>query len=341
MDTGVCSGFMIFRAVLKIYHRYFPSGYVLAGDASIPYWAITDPKSWTYATFNIQDANATYQKNPSYVTPSVSSSSSGSSSGSSSSSSSSKSSPSSDSIDVGGIVGITVGTLAALSFFAIGAYLVYRRHVYKKGVYASVINQQPFIDRGDGAATRMTHHFPSDSSNFSQRFGSPALYGQSLSPSQYGTVYSPQPQMAYPSLQGSFSPPPRTGTHNSIFPPTPPYSAIFSFQFPGRESANLKIRRILLEKQQKPRSSGARITMNSRIGPLASPAITRLGSRTWGRAIGEAGSRSGNYLLRMPIARGNEFFLQGKLDHYILWRQRKLRGGKNLVSQTEQAAVIS
>ncbi|KAG1775093.1 hypothetical protein EV702DRAFT_460834 [Suillus placidus] len=194
-----------------VWERIFPFGYVLAGDASIPYWATTDPTTWTYSTFNIQDASATYQKNPSDITPSASSSSSGSSSSSPSSSSSSKSSPSSDSINVGGIVGVTVGTLAALSFFAIGAYLVYRRHVYKKGVYASVINQQPFIDRGDGAATRMTHnHFPSDSSNFSQAFGSPALYGQSLSPSQYGTVYSPQPQMAYPSLQGTFSPPPRT-----------------------------------------------------------------------------------------------------------------------------------
>jgi hypothetical protein len=114
---------------------------------------------------------------------------------------------------VGAIVGGTIGALAALSLLAVGAYLVYRRHVYKKGVYASVINQQPFIDRGDGAATRMTHNrFPSGSSNFSQSFGSPVLYGQSLAPSQYGTVYSPQPQLAYPSLRGSFSPPSRAGT---------------------------------------------------------------------------------------------------------------------------------
>lgn len=178
--------------------KYFPSGYVLAGNASIPYWATTDPTTWTSATFNIMDANATYQRNSSSITPSALSSSSGSSS---------------KSTDVGAIVGGTIGTLAALSLFAVGAYLVYRRHVYKKGAYASVVNQQPFIDRGDGAATRMTHNrFPSDSSDFSQSFGSPVLYGQSLSPSQYGTVYSPQPQMAYPSLQGSFSPPPRAAT---------------------------------------------------------------------------------------------------------------------------------
>ncbi|KAG2101809.1 uncharacterized protein F5147DRAFT_708097 [Suillus discolor] len=177
--------------------EYFPSGYVLAGDASIPYWATTNPSTWTYEMFNTPDANATYQKNSSSITP-----------GNSSSSSSSSSS------DVGAIVGGTLGTLAALSLFAVGAYLLYKRHVYKKGVYASVINQQPFVNRGAGAATRMTpNRFPPDPSNFSQSsFGSPVLYGQSTSSLQYGTVYSPQPQTAYPSLQGSFTPPPRTVT---------------------------------------------------------------------------------------------------------------------------------
>ncbi|KIK46142.1 hypothetical protein CY34DRAFT_458943 [Suillus luteus UH-Slu-Lm8-n1] len=42
--------------------EYFPSGLVLAGDASIPYWATTDPSTWTYATFNIPDASNLYQK---------------------------------------------------------------------------------------------------------------------------------------------------------------------------------------------------------------------------------------------------------------------------------------
>ncbi|KAG1857075.1 hypothetical protein F4604DRAFT_1202327 [Suillus subluteus] len=41
--------------------EYFPSGYVLGGNASIPYWAITNPTAWTSATFNIMQANATYQ----------------------------------------------------------------------------------------------------------------------------------------------------------------------------------------------------------------------------------------------------------------------------------------
>ncbi|KAG2066763.1 hypothetical protein BDR04DRAFT_1233804 [Suillus decipiens] len=189
--------------------EYFPSGYVLSGGATIPAWAATNPTTWTYSTFNIPDADATYQKNSSYITPGASPSSSGSSSSSSSSSTSSSTS------DVGGIVGGTIGALAALSLFAVGAYLVYRRHVYKKAVYATVINQQPFVDRSDGTATRMTHdRFPSGSSNFSHSFGSPAAvqYGQSSSPSQYGIVYAPQPQTAYPSFPGSFSPPPRTDT---------------------------------------------------------------------------------------------------------------------------------
>ncbi|KAG2147504.1 hypothetical protein DEU56DRAFT_784315 [Suillus clintonianus] len=185
---------------------YYPSGYELAGNASIPYWAITDPTTWTTQTFNIQQANATYNSNTSYITPGVSSSSS--SSGSSPSSSGSSSS--SNSTDVGAIVGGTVGGAAALLFFAVVSYLLYRRRVYKKGVDASAINQQ-------GSAfmplSGMTHNrIPSDTSNFGPSMSSPAeLYGQSISPSQqYGTVYSPQPQTVYPSLQGSFSPPPRT-----------------------------------------------------------------------------------------------------------------------------------
>ncbi|KAG2101813.1 uncharacterized protein F5147DRAFT_708106 [Suillus discolor] len=185
--------------------EYFPSGYVLAGDASIPYWATTNPSTWTYATFNIPDANATYQKNSSSVTPGASSPSS------SSSSSSSKST------DVGAIVGGTVGGAAALLFLVIATYILYRRHVYRN---ASVINQQgtTFIPQSG------THNrIPSDTSNFSASMsGSLALYGQPTvsSSQQYETSYSPQPQTAYPSLQGSYSPIPRTDmtvytTHSS------------------------------------------------------------------------------------------------------------------------------
>ncbi|KAG2142723.1 hypothetical protein BD769DRAFT_1091897 [Suillus cothurnatus] len=41
---------------------YYPSGYVLSAGASIPYWAITDPTTWTSATFNTQEAETAYQK---------------------------------------------------------------------------------------------------------------------------------------------------------------------------------------------------------------------------------------------------------------------------------------
>ncbi|KAG1741801.1 uncharacterized protein EDB91DRAFT_315538 [Suillus paluster] len=157
--------------------EYFPSGgYELAGNASIPYWATTNPTTWTYATFNIQDANATYQQ--------------------------SGSSSSSKSIDVG----VIVGGAAALLLVAIGAYLLYRRHVYKKGAYAAIINQK-------GTASHNLDLF--DSSNLApSTFGPAVLYGQSLSSSQQYSPqqYSPQPQRAYPSLQSSFSPPPWTDT---------------------------------------------------------------------------------------------------------------------------------
>ncbi|KAG2361882.1 hypothetical protein BDR07DRAFT_1461179 [Suillus spraguei] len=184
--------------------QYFPSGYVLSGDASIPAWAATNrilATTWTYETFNILDANNTYQTNSSYITPGASPSSSGSSSSSSSKS---------KSTDVGAIVGGTIGGAAALLLLAIGAYLLYRRHIYRKGVHVSAINQQrtPFVFPG-------THNrIPSDMSmsHFTPSMSGPlALYGQSPSPSQQlGTAYYSQPQATYPSLQSSASPPPRT-----------------------------------------------------------------------------------------------------------------------------------
>ncbi|KAG2066765.1 hypothetical protein BDR04DRAFT_1159893 [Suillus decipiens] len=176
--------------------EYFPSGYVLSGNASIPAWAANDPTKWSYSTFNIIDASNIYQTNSSYITP-----------GASPSSSSSSSSSSPKSTDVGAIVGGTVGGAAVLLLLAVGAYLLYRRHIYRK-VYVSAIHQQgtPFMSPG-------THNrIPSDMSHFAPSMSGPlALYGQSTSPSQQlGTAFYSQPQATYPSLQGSASPPPRT-----------------------------------------------------------------------------------------------------------------------------------
>ncbi|OJA10612.1 hypothetical protein AZE42_09932 [Rhizopogon vesiculosus] len=178
---------------------YFPSGsgYVLSEGASIPVWATLNPANWTSETFNVINAQEVYQQNPSDIVPNASSTSS-----STSSSGSSSKSP-----DVGAIVGGTVGAAAFIALLAIGAYLVYRRRVYNNA-YASVTRQQGtgYIDRGDGTTTRMTH------SRFGSETSSHFALGQSMSPSQQYTVYSPQPQTVYPSLQGSFSPPPRTDT---------------------------------------------------------------------------------------------------------------------------------
>jgi multisubunit Na+/H+ antiporter MnhC subunit len=118
---------------------------------------------------------------------------------------------------VGAIVGGTIGGAAALLLLAIGAYLLYRRHVYKKGVHASTINQQgTTFTPSSGTHSRM----PSDTSYFAPSMSGPlALYGQPGSPSQQHeisyspqprTAYSPQPQTTYSSLQGSFSPLPQT-----------------------------------------------------------------------------------------------------------------------------------
>jgi len=185
--------------------EYFPSGYPLAGGASIPYWATTNPSTWQYEMFNIPDANATYQKNSSSITPSASleplSSSSGlspSSSGSGSSPSSSSSSSSSKSTDVGAIVGGTIGGAAALLFLVIAAYLLYKRHVYRKGGYALAINQQ-----GTTFIPSSHNRIPSDTSDLVPSMSGPlAMYGQSVYPSQ-------QYQTAYLSPHGSSLPLPR------------------------------------------------------------------------------------------------------------------------------------
>ncbi|KAG1830032.1 hypothetical protein EV424DRAFT_373394 [Suillus variegatus] len=170
--------------------EYFPSGLVLAG-ASIPYWATTNPSTWTYETFNILDANATYQKNSSSITPSASSLSSGGSSPSSSRSSS-------KSIDVGAIVGGTIGGAAALSFLAFAAYLLYRRHAYRKGGYALAINQQ-----GMTFIPSSHNRIPSDISDLVPSISGPlAMYRQSVYPSQ-------QYRTAYPPPHRSFLPLPR------------------------------------------------------------------------------------------------------------------------------------
>ncbi|KAG1852459.1 hypothetical protein DFJ58DRAFT_791160 [Suillus subalutaceus] len=169
---------------------------MLGGNASIPYWAITNPTTWTSETFNIMQANATYQANSSSVTPSASSSSSDSNS-------------SSKSTDVGAIAGGTIGGAAALLFLVIGAYLLYKRHVYRKGVRAFAVNQQGTTFMPSSG----THNrIPSDTSNLVPLMSGPlALYGQSVFPSQqHEIIYSSQPQTAYPSLQGSFSPLPPT-----------------------------------------------------------------------------------------------------------------------------------
>ncbi|KAG1908735.1 uncharacterized protein F5891DRAFT_1180280 [Suillus fuscotomentosus] len=135
---------------------------------------------------------ATYQKNSSSITPSASSLSSGSGSSPSSSSSSSKST------DVGAIVGGTIGGAAALSFLVIATYILYRRHVYRKGGYALAINQQ-----GTTFIPSSHNRIPSDTSDLAPSVSGPlAMYGQSVSPSQ-------QYQTAYLSPHGSSLPLPR------------------------------------------------------------------------------------------------------------------------------------
>ncbi|KAH7884087.1 hypothetical protein F5I97DRAFT_1648458 [Phlebopus sp. FC_14] len=91
---------------------YFPSGYELLGDASIPYWSSIDPNTWTSAVFNYEQAQSYANEDKPDLRPSVSSGSG------------------SNSINIGAIVGGTVGGAAALLILGIGGYILYKRRKY-------------------------------------------------------------------------------------------------------------------------------------------------------------------------------------------------------------------
>ncbi|KAI6099218.1 hypothetical protein EV401DRAFT_971890 [Pisolithus croceorrhizus] len=98
---------------------YFPSGYTLLANQSIPYWATIDPTTWQGQIWNYQQAYQYYQEGKAASVPSVSAVSTGSavSSGSTGSHSS----------DLGAIVGGTVGGAALLLLLALGIYICKRR----------------------------------------------------------------------------------------------------------------------------------------------------------------------------------------------------------------------
>ncbi|KAF8549248.1 hypothetical protein OG21DRAFT_1515418 [Imleria badia] len=149
----------------------FPQGYVLANNASIPYWATINPTKWPSELFDIEQAQSYANQNQSDYWPSNSSPSSSASSTSSGSST-----------NLGAIIGGTVGGAAGLLLVLVGGYIIYKRRRYQR--LANTDGVAPFPHMGTPMASAHTR-WPSDPSPFF--------------PSTASTSYSPfQPSSATP-----------------------------------------------------------------------------------------------------------------------------------------------
>ncbi|KAI6133791.1 hypothetical protein EV401DRAFT_2180923, partial [Pisolithus croceorrhizus] len=89
---------------------YFPPGYTLLANETIPSWAALNPTNWTGQVWNYQQAYQYYQEGIPDLVPTVSATSTGS-----------------HSSDLGAIVGGTVGGAAFLLLLALGIYICKRR----------------------------------------------------------------------------------------------------------------------------------------------------------------------------------------------------------------------
>ncbi|KAI6137130.1 hypothetical protein F5141DRAFT_1079021 [Pisolithus sp. B1] len=156
---------------------YFPSGYTLLANQSIPYWATIDPTTWQGQIWNYQQAYQYYQEVPSVSAVSTGSAVSSGSTGSHSS-------------DLGAIVGGTVGGAALLLLLALGIYICKRRRYHR-------VRTTPVFDinKGTRPSWQMHNRQLSDQSTTS------ALQLNTVSPMTYYTGSTTQ---TIPSLDSSF-----------------------------------------------------------------------------------------------------------------------------------------
>ncbi|KAI6153054.1 hypothetical protein BKA82DRAFT_4085472 [Pisolithus tinctorius] len=94
---------------------YFPSGYSIAGNQTIPYWAAINPTTWEGQIWNEQEAYQYYQENKTDLNPNVSTASTGS-----------------QSSNLGAIVGGTVGGAAFVLLLGFGTYILCKRQQYRR-----------------------------------------------------------------------------------------------------------------------------------------------------------------------------------------------------------------
>ncbi|KAG8220681.1 hypothetical protein J3R82DRAFT_2969 [Butyriboletus roseoflavus] len=174
--------------------RIFPQGYVLADNASIPYWAIINPGSWLNELFNtVQAQGYANQSQPAYYPSSSSTNSSSSSSGSGT--------------NVGAIVGGSVGGAVGFLLILIGGYFLYKHIRGQRANNTSLITHKPTL------ATSMHTRWPSEPSTLfsATSMGPPPASYTTMQPQQVGMGMSVLSPTSYSSFQGA-SPPPPTDT---------------------------------------------------------------------------------------------------------------------------------
>lgn len=158
---------------------YFPSGYTLLANQTIPYWAAINPTTWEGQIWNYEQAYQYYQTGNADLVPTVSTGSTGSTG--------------SHSSDLGAIVGGTVGGVAFLLLLALGIYILCKRQRYRRVRAARAVD----ANKGPNPSWQMHNRQLSDQSTTS------VLQQRTMSPMTYYTGTATQ---TAPSLNSSFPP---------------------------------------------------------------------------------------------------------------------------------------
>ncbi|KAI6137129.1 hypothetical protein F5141DRAFT_1079014 [Pisolithus sp. B1] len=161
--------------------EYFPSGYTLLANETIPSWAALNPTNWTGQVWTYAQAYSNHQLGIADSVPSVSAVSTGSTG-----------STGSHSSDLGAIVGGTVGGAAFLLLLALGIYICKRRR-YRRARTTPVVD----VNKRLHPSWQMHNRQLSDQSTAS------VLQQSTLSPMTY---YTGSTTRTVPSLNSSFPP---------------------------------------------------------------------------------------------------------------------------------------
>ncbi|KAL4064794.1 hypothetical protein V8B97DRAFT_1987087 [Scleroderma yunnanense] len=183
-------------------NEYFPSGYTLLDNETIPFWASIDPTKWTSGFFDVSQAQGYSSQGVPDLKPSASSTNSASRSS-----------------NLGPIIGGTVGGAALIITLAFGIYCFCKRRKYRR-----LANTSLETDGGANPTLQLHARQSSDRSVSSLQSGivSPApisYFSGARSP------LIPSTRTSTPSIFTSFptaTPPPRTYAGSFITSASPP-----------------------------------------------------------------------------------------------------------------------